>query len=162
MRTQEPNWKKKHDSNTFIALSPFSTSSIKFGKSLYASGPTTKSTIFSSSINLSFNLSAIQPNIPIFTCLFIFFMELKVFNLFLMVSSAFSLIEQVFSRIKSAFFIVLVVLYPFLDNTDATISLSLKSHCLLEYSPHYIDMGFFRLFLLHYSLIIFKDSLQIY
>ena len=27
------------DSNTFIALSPFSTSSIKFGKSLYASGP---------------------------------------------------------------------------------------------------------------------------
>ena len=67
-----------------------------------------------------------QYNIPIFTCLFIFFMELKVFNLFLMVSSAFSLIEQVFSRIKSAFVIVFVVLYPFLDNTDATISLSLK------------------------------------
>ena len=36
----------------------------RLGRSLYASGPATISTIFSSFSNLSFNLSAIHPSIP--------------------------------------------------------------------------------------------------
>ena len=56
-------------SNERIVLTDFSllslTLDIKFGRSLYESGPATMSTIFSSLRSFSFNLSAIQPRIPI-------------------------------------------------------------------------------------------------
>ena len=114
------------DKITLTADFPSSTSFSRFGRSLYASGPTTISTIFSSSKNLCFNLSAIHPNTPTFTFEFFRLTLLNFSNLFLTVSSAFSLIEHVLTNIKSAKYISFVVLYPFSERIDATISLSLK------------------------------------
>ena len=75
-----------------------------------ASGPTTKSTSFSSSKNFSFNLSAIHPKTPT-TILGLtdFLIELYTCNLFLTVCSALSLIEHVFTKTKSASLISFVV-----------------------------------------------------
>ena len=94
--------------------------------SLYASGPTTKSTIFSSSRNLDFNLSAIHPKTPTFKLLLFLFSLLKLSSLFLTVVSAFSLIEHVFNNIKSASFKLVVESYPSLLIIEATTSLSAK------------------------------------
>ena len=89
------------DSRTFTASFPNSTSFNKFGRSLYASGPTTKSTIFSSTKNFSFNLSAMHPSTPTFKFFLFFLIALILSSFFLTVNSAFSLIEHVLSKIKS-------------------------------------------------------------
>ena len=114
------------ESNTLTAFLPSFTSSKRFGMSLYASGPTTKSTIFSSSRNLDFNLSAIHPKTPTFKLLLFLFSLLKLSSLFLTVVSAFSLIEHVFNNIKSASFKLVVESYPSLLIIEATTSLSAK------------------------------------
>ena len=88
------------DKSTLTLLCPSSTSTSNRGRSLYASGPTTRSTNFSSSRRLSFIRSAIHPNIPIIKLGLLFFSALNDFNRFLTVDSAFSLIEQVFNRIR--------------------------------------------------------------
>ena len=89
--------------NTLIAFFPSFTCCNNNGRSLYASGPTTRSTNFSSSKKRFFNLSAMHPKTPtIIFLFFLFLIELKYSSLFLVVCSAFSLIEHVLIKTKSA------------------------------------------------------------
>ena len=113
-------------SKTFTAFCPVCASSTKLGKVLYASGPTTKSTSFSSSSNLAFRRSAIQPRTPISIPGFSSFSFLKSVSLLRMVCSAFSRIEQVLIKIKSASSELRVAPNPSSFKMEATISESLK------------------------------------
>ena len=98
------------DKITLMASLPSSVSFKRFGKSLYASGPTTKSTNCSSSKNLVLRRSAIQPRTPTVRLGLSFFKFLNCESRILTVCSALSLIEQVFSKIKSASSTFMVVL----------------------------------------------------
>ena len=111
---------------TLTASRPSSTSLTKLGRSLYASGPATRSTIFSSSKNFDFKRSAIQPNTPTFRFGLLFLTLLNCSNRFRTVCSAFSRIEQVLTRTKSACLRSFVVEYPASARIEATISLSEK------------------------------------
>ncbi len=111
---------------TFTPFCPVSASSINPGNVLYASGPTTRSTSFSSSINFDFNLSAMHPNTPTNNPGFSFFNFLNSVNRLRTVSSAFSLIEHVFKKIRSACSKFCVTPNPLSIKIDATTSLSAK------------------------------------
>ena len=111
---------------TFTPFCPVSASSIKPGKVLYASGPTTRSTSFSSSINFDFNLSAMHPKTPTSIPGFCFFIFLNSVNLLRTVSSAFSRMEHVFKKIRSASSKFCVTPKPLSIKIEAITSLSAK------------------------------------
>ncbi len=112
------------ESSTFMAFSPCSAAPIRFGKSRYASGPTTTSTLWLS-IKSDFALSAIHPNTPRMRLFFFFLLsELKYSSLWITFCSAFSLIEQVFTKTASASLSLSVRLYPSISIIDATTSVS--------------------------------------
>ena len=88
-------------SYTFIAwASSCPIIASKFGRSLYASGPATRSTTLWSSI-FSLTRSAIHPNTPILVLLCIFKALYLVVNLFQIFYSAPSLIAHVFTNSTS-------------------------------------------------------------
>ena len=103
------------DSCTFMAFSPPFTAPIKLGRSLYASGPATRSASWSASSSFVLRRSAMHPSTPTtgFSDFFLRFRsDLKYASLCQILASAFSRIAHVFTRITSASCMSSVSSYP--------------------------------------------------